>query len=586
MKNKCAIYVRVSTSNGTQDYTRQINELSTIAIREGYKEDNLVIYSDSISGYKFDERDQLNKLLEIIRGNPSEYGCIYISEISRLGRRPRNTRNIIDELIDLNVPIYVQSLNQRTIDEYGKRNGFISISLQLMLEMADMEAQTFKIRSQSGRIQKVKEGKVGGGKYFPYGYKKGEEKKLVVDDEESEVIKSIFNLYHEGFGVRAISHILNSQNIPTRSNKSFPDQEFNYNTPKKGNKVIWSDKQIHDILRNPIYKGKRRFLGELYDAPIIIDEHLFNKCNELLKSKNNRNSNTEYTYLLKDLITCGVCGRNYSGRYKVGSKGDKVYKCSSTLIRGGSCTNKGVNISLIETLFFELIINSSSAIKLISNVDELTNDIKKEIKVLKSMLINSENILNKNSNKLNNLLELLLDGDITKEKYRIRKEEEELKIFGIKVEISALEMKISEKTNSLYQIENPENTKLELLKKTTDRRQLNLIFKQIIGQVIINFYEKDFILITTKLKVGNEVLKVPLKIMVDNRSFRKKYKIIRYKSLFHMEFEPYFRNGILDTNQDILDEFLSYHLTSDWEEIQSERFLKMKIPSHIENKRD
>jgi hypothetical protein len=53
-----------------------------------------------------------------------------------------------------------------------------------------------------------------------------------------------------------------------------------------------------------------------------------------------------------------------------------------------------------------------------------------------------------------------------------------------------------------------------------------------------------------------------------------------------MEFEPYFRNGILDTNQDILDEFLSYHLTSDWEEIQSERFLKMKIPSHIENKRD
>ena len=157
---KCAIYVRVSTALGKQDYTRQISELTEIAKRDGYTDENIIQYADTISGYKFEERDELNNLLNEIRENPKLYECIYISEISRLGRKPRNTRNIIEELIDLKVPIYVQSLNQRTIDEKGERNGYISVSLQLMLEIADMEAATFKLRSRSGRIQKVKEGKL------------------------------------------------------------------------------------------------------------------------------------------------------------------------------------------------------------------------------------------------------------------------------------------------------------------------------------------------------------------------------------------------------------------------------------------
>jgi site-specific DNA recombinase len=576
MKGKCALYVRVSTALGNQDYSRQISDLTEIALKDGYLSDNIIIYADMISGYKFEDREELNNLLDEVRIDNKLYDCIFITEISRLGRGPKNTRTIIEELIELKVPIFIQSLNQFTLDSNGQRNSYISVILQVLLEMADMEANTFKIRSKSGRIQKVKEGKVGGGKYFPYGYKKDENKLLVIDKEESEVIIKIFNLYEEGFGIRAISHILNSENIPTRSKKSFPDQEFNYKTPKKGKNVIWSEKQIHDILQNPIYKGKRRFLGSLYNAPSIITEETFNKCNQLLKNKNDRNSNTEYTYLLKSIIKCGVCGKNYTGRYKPHPKGEKVYKCSSTLYKGGSCSNVGVNIELIESVLFNEIINASKAIKLISNTENLSKETKKRIKILSSKLINCEKLLTTTMTRMKNLLNAYLDNDVNSEEYRIKKESLDSTKMDLEMEIATIKEKLSNENKTLREQNDPENTKIELIKSTTNRHQLNNVFKQLFDSILINNLSKDFVLVTSYFKIGSEVLKIPLKTIIDLNSYRKKVKIVKYKSLYRMSHEPSYRNGILHCEkQSTIDEFISEILT-DWTILENEKLIKMK----------
>ena len=116
--------------------------------------------------------------------------------------------------------------------------------------------------------------------------------------------------------------------------------------------IRWSDKQIHDIIRNPIYKGQRRFKGEFLTIPPIISEELFDECTQIRENKRTRNMTTTYTYLLKDLLICGRCGRNYYARYKPIKGGDKVYKCSSTLTIKKSCGNCGININLIESVFF------------------------------------------------------------------------------------------------------------------------------------------------------------------------------------------------------------------------------------------
>src|SRR5690606_29185468 len=97
----------------------------------------------------------------------------------------------------------------------------------------------------------------------------------------------------------------------------------NYATPRRGADIKWSDKTVLDIVSNSLYYGARRYKGEIFEAPAIITKELFDKCEQVRESKTHRNYLTSYTYLLKDLIKCGCCGRNFFARYKPTAKGDK-----------------------------------------------------------------------------------------------------------------------------------------------------------------------------------------------------------------------------------------------------------------------
>ena len=67
----------------------------------------------------------------------------------------------------------------------------------------------------SGLENAIKKGHWTGGKFMPLGYKRVE-KKLVIDEEESEIVKDIFNLYLSGLGTKRIARELNKRKIPTR----------------------------------------------------------------------------------------------------------------------------------------------------------------------------------------------------------------------------------------------------------------------------------------------------------------------------------------------------------------------------------
>jgi len=63
-KGKVAIYARVSTSDGKQDYNRQIDDLTKVIKREGYSDNEIEIFAESISGYKKkDDRIEFKALL-------------------------------------------------------------------------------------------------------------------------------------------------------------------------------------------------------------------------------------------------------------------------------------------------------------------------------------------------------------------------------------------------------------------------------------------------------------------------------------------------------------------------------------------
>jgi len=165
---RIAIYSRVSTAD-KQDYTRQVNELKKIGYDNGFSDKQMTLYSEAISGYKKDERHQLNAMLSQIEADPTYFSAVYVSEISRLGRNPKETRRIVDRLSELKVTLYIQSLKRYTLDDKGAMSIDTSIILQVLMEYANLEAETFKTRSRSGLRKAAMDGKYIGGVASAYG---------------------------------------------------------------------------------------------------------------------------------------------------------------------------------------------------------------------------------------------------------------------------------------------------------------------------------------------------------------------------------------------------------------------------------
>ena len=109
------------------------------------------------------------------------------------------------------------------------------IVVDIMINLADEEVRTLKQRSKSGILSGIKAGKVGGGKFKPYGFKVGDNKMIEIDYEEAQYVELIFNLYKSGKGTKVIANTLNNHedDIKTRAHKSFGNDLLNLNELKK-----------------------------------------------------------------------------------------------------------------------------------------------------------------------------------------------------------------------------------------------------------------------------------------------------------------------------------------------------------------
>jgi site-specific DNA recombinase len=523
--SKVAIYVRVSTTD-KQDYKRQITELEVITNQHGFKSPE--IYAESISGYKSkDERPELSRLLNDVHS----FSCIYISEISRIGRNPKEIRRLVDEITDSGCNIYIQNLQLFVLDKNGKISMLASIILTIMTELANLEAETFKTRSKSGLLQSARDGKAGGSKNYPYGFKKDDKGYLVIDDEESIVIKKIFEQYKSGNGIKFISNIMNNEKIPTRSQKNnSPDKIYKFKIPKEISKIKWSDKQIHDILNNTIYKGQRRFKNSIIPITPIISEELFDSCQDIMKNKTHRNYLTTYTYLLKDICHCGICGRNYFARYKPELNGDKVYICSSRLVKSNNCGNAGVNISLVESALYNEIKSTERVLKYIGNIQERKNNLNKEIEHLKSQLLSEQNSINSKANEQERLLDLYLSGSLTKNKFQEIQTKIESETKSISDRISILKKEIRLKEEIMQGLSSTKTTKKMLFEARNNRSELKSIFQRLIHKCEFIPLDKDNMHLKVWLKPEGFIFEVPVELVLDIGGLRRKPKVYRYRS--------------------------------------------------------
>lgn len=345
------IYVRVSTQEQFK------NGLSIEdQIRRGIKFCELnkykyEIYNEGgVSGFlKIQERPQLNKLINKVKNRKNrEIDGIYITEMERLVRNTDEGMLIYSILEENGCKLFVLG------EEQDLKDNTISLILKVKILLGDFERKNTRDRVIRNLETSVIKGRVGGGGLLNYGYKKGEDKQLIINEEESIIVKEIFEYYLNGLGTKKISSILNDRGVLTKRMEVIKSGKKKNGEMKVRGEIkkefTWKDSVIYKILTNPIYKGERVFMKKTYNSPIIITPEVFDSVQLLLKKRNSfKDTNNKYFYLLKGLLYCSNCGRRMLGKRR-SDMSENYYYCGSKRYREDNCKSRSINIDILDEL--------------------------------------------------------------------------------------------------------------------------------------------------------------------------------------------------------------------------------------------
>lgn len=185
MKKVC-IYARVSTQS--QDYQRQLSELREYATRMNYE--IVKEFSEKISGAKaIAERQALTELLDYAAANRIDKVLVY--ECSRISRRAIDFLQVIEQLTQMKVSVYILQNGLETLMADGSVNPIAQLVLGIIGQFNSMERSLIRSRMSSGYQHfRSNGGKVG----RKEGYKKSNEQMKEQYSKELSLLKKGLSL--------------------------------------------------------------------------------------------------------------------------------------------------------------------------------------------------------------------------------------------------------------------------------------------------------------------------------------------------------------------------------------------------------
>jgi DNA invertase Pin-like site-specific DNA recombinase len=138
---KTAIYVRVSTNNGSQSTDSQLFELNNYCAMRGWTD--VEIYEDHVSGSKA-SRPALDKMVKQMRaGKILRVVCL---KIDRLGRSISHLAMLIAEMSKLNIPLLATTQGIDTSSD----SAIGSLQLNIIMAFANFERELIRERVNCG----------------------------------------------------------------------------------------------------------------------------------------------------------------------------------------------------------------------------------------------------------------------------------------------------------------------------------------------------------------------------------------------------------------------------------------------------
>ena len=372
---RAALYARVSTDKQREEATieSQIYELKKQIATAG----NVLVkeyIEDGHTGTVL-HRPALDELRREAKGDV--FDVIYFHSTDRIAREVAIQTIIVDELLKRGKQIVIGGKDY-------EENPENKLTLTMLGAFAEFERAKILERTMRGRMHRIRSGGIApqGNRTFGFDYVRKSPTApaaIVINEEEAKIVRWIFEQYANGFGIQAITRLLEEQRVPT----------------KKGKK-LWYGKSVRYLLRNPVYTGIRYYNREtragepakgrkhanpIYrdrsewvgvPVPAIVSQELFDRVQARMQAVGKQYRQPTAHYLLSRLVQCGECGggcssaRRYVGKWLVNGERSiyhrAAYKCNSSSSRKmharenmSTCRNPQVATHLLEDAVFEII---------------------------------------------------------------------------------------------------------------------------------------------------------------------------------------------------------------------------------------
>ncbi|MFK5972615.1 MAG: recombinase family protein [Flavobacteriaceae bacterium] len=317
------IYCRISVDREGQKSIRLQQTLGKRFAKENNLDSQIYVDKGLSGGGKISNRPDFQRMLDDIENGTID--SVFVFDQDRLEREELTWYTLVNIIVENKAKLY----------ENGKLVDLEDESVRLITGIKTMMNANFR-RMVSKKIKEqllinYEDGLVHGKPNF--GYKKGTDGKMVLDEDEAEIVRKIYELNLNGWGHNRIKDYLIENRIPNRKEK-------------KGKS--WGKSSVGQILNNPLYKGIRMINGETYKSPVIIEPPYWNKVQ---KAKNPSGKGNNHKYLLNKTLKCEKCGSRYTGRYL--TKVDNHYRCVTRQYKGFTCTNRGFRQTIIEQFIWD-----------------------------------------------------------------------------------------------------------------------------------------------------------------------------------------------------------------------------------------
>ncbi|MCG7844669.1 MAG: recombinase family protein [Methanomassiliicoccales archaeon] len=256
---KVAIYTRVSTEDQAKEgysLAAQKERLEAYCDAQGW--DVVEHYVDEGQSGRNTRRPAYHRMIE----ERDKWDIILVMKMDRIHRNSKNFMMMMENLEKWGKKFSSMSESLDTSNAVGR---FV---VDIIQRIAQLESEQIGERTYMGMRQKAESGQGLLGFRVPFGYHILEGK-LVQDEIEAQVVRSIYDQYLAGQTMDMIAYGLNRESVTTRGESHW---------------TVWS---ISRILHNPVYAGHLRWddLVIPSDHQPIISIGIFNQTQRKVASR-------------------------------------------------------------------------------------------------------------------------------------------------------------------------------------------------------------------------------------------------------------------------------------------------------------